>query len=135
MSPAGVSAGLAKGVQLKSNYEGNGFPYKPGKSYKPSTKISLGEFVTPEGERIEVFIQPLRLLPGLIFYRFCVGGDFVRYFNRVRLAAGILAILVALAPELLEAGATAEEVAAFINLVRSTATAVGALLPALAPAH
>lgn len=135
LSPAGVSAGLAKGVKLKSNYEGNGFPYRPGKSYTPSAKITLGKFATPEGERLEVFIEPRRLLPGLIFYRFCIGGDFVRYFNRVRLFAGILAILVALAPELLAAGATAEEAAAFVSLVRSIATAAGAVLPSVAPAH
>ncbi|MEY9987992.1 hypothetical protein ABIE67_000024 [Streptomyces sp. V4I8] len=134
LSPAGVSAGLAKGVKLRSNYETNAFPYRPGRAYTPSAKITLGEFVTPEGERLEVFIEPRRLLPGLIFYRFCVGGDFVRYFNRVRLVAGILAILVALAPELLEVGAAAEEAAAFISLLRSIAAEVGAVLPSLSPA-
>ncbi|MEU5430694.1 peptidoglycan-binding protein [Streptomyces olivoreticuli] len=133
LSPAGVSAGLAKGVTLKSNYEGNGFPYRPGKSYTPSAKITLGKFATPEGEQLEIFIEPLRLLPGLIFYRFCVGGDFVRYFNRVRIIAGILAILIALAPELLAAGAAAEEVAAFVSLVRSIATAASVVLPSVAP--
>jgi hypothetical protein len=134
LSPAGVSAGLAKGAKLRSTYEGNGFPYRPGKSYTPSAKISLGKFATPEGERLEIFIEPRRLLPGLIFYRFCVGGDFVRYFNRVRLVAGILAILVALAPELVEAGAAIEEATAFISLIRSIATAAGVALPSVAPA-
>ncbi|MGP4114926.1 peptidoglycan-binding domain-containing protein [Streptomyces sp. 4N509B] len=134
LSPGGVSEGIGKGVRLRSGYEGNGFPYRPGKLYTPSGLITLGEFVTPEGERIEVSIEPRRLLPGLIFYRFCVSGDFVSYFNRVRLAAGILAILAALAPELLAAAATAEEVAAFVQLVRSIAAGLGLALPALSRA-
>lgn len=135
LSPAGVAAGLVKGNALKDGYADNGFPYIPGKRYKPSNEILLGQFITPEGEKLDVFIAARRLLPGLIFYRLCLRGDFVQYFNRVRLAAGILAILVALAPELTVAGAAAEEVETFINLVKAAATAVGVTtLPEVGPA-
>lgn len=134
LSPAGVTAGLAKGNNLKSTYAGNGFPYRPGTRYRPSATIPLGSFIGPEGERLQVVIEARRLLPGLLFYRLCVRGDYVLYFNRVRLAAGILAILVALAPELLAGGAVAEEVTAFVAALRAAATALGIeALPIVVP--
>ncbi|WP_405016771.1 hypothetical protein OHV05_06415 [Kitasatospora sp. NBC_00070] len=131
LSPSGVTEGIAKGVKLRSNYENNGFPYRPGKTYTPSPTIPLMRFITPEGEHLELVIEARRLLPGLLFYRLCIRGDYVRFFNRVRLAAGILAVLAALAPELAAAGAVAEEVAAFVALVQSIAEGLGVLLPAL----
>ena len=135
LSPAGVRAGLDKGVELKKLYKDNGFPYKPGTTYKPSNEIELGSFETPDGEHIDVVIQVRRLLPGLLFYRLCLRGDYVRFFNRVRVAAGVLAIIAALAPELLAAGAAAEEVAAFLTLLRAAAAALGlGTLPAVLPA-
>ncbi|MER5865185.1 hypothetical protein [Kitasatospora sp. NPDC002040] len=131
LSPSGVTDGIAKGVKLRSNYEGNGFPYRPGKTYTPSPTIPLHQFLTPEGENLELVIEARRLLPGLLFYRLCLRGDYVRFFNRVRLTAGLLAILAALAPELLEAGAVAEEVAAFLALLRTIAAGLGVLIPAI----
>jgi peptidoglycan hydrolase-like protein with peptidoglycan-binding domain len=125
LSPSGVVAGLAKGNDLKSTYATNGLPYVPGKTYQPRELIPLGRFVTPEGEQLELLCEARRLLPGLIFYRLCLRGDYVRYFNRVRLAAGILAIIAALAPELLALGAAAEEVAAFVAGVSAAAEALG----------
>jgi hypothetical protein len=136
LSPAGVTAGLVKGVTLKSNYGGNGLPYLPGKRYKPSREILLGRFITPPPflESLEVYIEARRLLPGLIFYRLCVRGDTVRFFNRVTVVAGLLAIIAALAPELLAVGAAAEEVAAFGAAVRAAAQALNiGSLPAVAP--
>ncbi|WP_033287627.1 peptidoglycan-binding domain-containing protein [Amycolatopsis jejuensis] len=132
LSPAGVAAGLTKGNTLVTTYAANGLPYRPGKTYRPSGAISLGKFVTPEGERLELVCEVRRLLPGLLFYRLCLRGDYVRYFNRVRLVAGILAIIAALAPELLALGAAAEEVAEFGAAVRAAAEALGVgALPAV----
>jgi hypothetical protein len=133
LSPSGVAEWLIKGKQLRANYEPT-FPYSPGKLYKPSREITLGKFFTPEGEQLEVFIEPVRPARGMILYRICVRGDFVRYFNRVRLIAGILAILTALAPELLVAGAAAGEVAAFVEGITALAARFGVTIPALIPA-
>ncbi|GAA3383901.1 peptidoglycan-binding domain-containing protein [Cryptosporangium minutisporangium] len=134
LSPGGVRDGLAKGIALKQIYKDNGFPYKPGTTYRPSSEIELGHFLTPQGEDIEVFLEVRRLLPGLLFYRLCLRGDYVQFLNRVRVVAGLLAILAALAPELLAAGAAAEEVTAFLALLRAAATALGlGSLPSLVP--
>lgn len=104
LSPTGLRDWLAKATILRINY-GGVFPYKQGKIYTPSSEISFGTFITDVGENLELFIEPRRPVPGMILYRICVRGEHVRYFNRVRLIAGILAIVAALAPELLDAGA------------------------------
>ncbi|MVN74711.1 hypothetical protein GO988_00045 [Hymenobacter sp. HMF4947] len=130
LSPSGVTEWLLKARQLNANYLGT-FPYLPGKRYNPSREIELGTFFTIEGENLQIFIEPSRPALGMILYRICVRGDYVKYFNRVRLTAGILAILVALAPELLAVGATAAEVAAFVETITALAAQVGAVLPAL----
>ncbi|NML65446.1 hypothetical protein HHL22_09540 [Hymenobacter sp. RP-2-7] len=70
----------------------------------------------------------------MVLYRICLRGDYVQYFNRVRLVAGILAILAALAPEMLAVGAAVGEVAAYVELVTALAAKYGLALPVLLPA-
>jgi hypothetical protein len=134
LSPSGVAEWLIKGKLLRSNYEQT-FPYSPGKLYKPTREIFLGRFLTPEGEKLEVFIEAARPARGMILYRICVRGDYVKYFNRVRLIAGILAILAALAPELLAAGAEAGEVGAMVEALTALAVRFGVILPTLIPSQ
>lgn len=130
LSPSGVAEWLLKAKRLQSSYAGH-FPYTPGRLYTPSREISLEQFITPHGERLEVFIETTRPALGMILYRLCIRGDYIEYFNRVRLIAGILAILVALAPEILAAGAEAAEVAAFVEAITALAASFGVVLPAL----
>ena len=133
LSPTGVRDWLAKAIKLRYNYSGS-FPYAAGRLYTPSREIELGRFWTPEGEHLQVFIEPRRPALGMILYRICLRGDYVKYFNRVRLVAGILAILVALAPEILAVGAAVGEVAAYVELLTALAAKYGVTLPILLPA-
>jgi hypothetical protein len=125
LSPSGLRDWLEKAVRLRINY--GIFPYVQGKIYAPSSEISFGLFITDVGENLELFIEPRRPVPGMILYRVCVRGDYVRYFNRVRLIAGILAIVAALAPELLDAAA----IEIVLEGVRSLATQFGVTVPIL----
>ena len=63
----------------------------------------LGRFLTPQGEKLDLILSVRAKAPGLLFWELCVKGDYVLYFNRVRLAAGIAALLVALAEILVPA--------------------------------
>lgn len=130
LSPSGVAEWLLKAKRLRSNYAIT-FPYQPGRRYRPTREISLGRFSTPEGEHLELFIETTRPALGMLLYRICARGDYVEYFNRVRLIAGMLAILAALAPELLAGVAEAEEVTAFIAMIRTIAAQLGLTLPLL----
>jgi hypothetical protein len=130
LTPSGLVEWLIKGKKLRSNYEGV-FPYIPGKIYTPSKKIRLGTFFSPEGDNLEVFIEATRPALGMILYRICVGGDYVKYFNRVRLIAGILAILAALAPEILVGVAEAGEVAVFLQALSAIAAGFNVVIPTL----
>jgi hypothetical protein len=135
LTPSGLAEWLQKATQLKLNYALT-LPYGLGKVYRPSNEILLGSFTFTEGGggQLDVFIEPRRPAPGMILYRICLRGDYVRYFNEVRLVAGILAILVALAPEVLAAGAEAAEVAAVIAALQELAASLGVVLAELAPA-
>jgi hypothetical protein len=93
---------LIKFNTIISAYAVRGLPYLPGKNYQP-TDIVLGRFLTPEGEKLDLILSLRRQAPGLIFYTLCVAGDYVTYFNRVRIAAGVAALLVALAEFLVPA--------------------------------
>ncbi len=91
--------------------------------------------VGPAGEHIQPVLELRRPVRGLIFWTLCLKGDYVEYFNRVRLTAGLLAILIALAEVAAAAAVTAAEVeavAAIIAGLRALATAAGVALPALA---
>jgi len=132
MTPSGVIEFLAKAKVLVSNYA-LGFPYVPGTAYRPSREIPLGAFIAPGGGRLEIFIEPRRPAKGMILYRICIRGDYVRYFNDVRIGVGILAIMAALAPEILALGVAAEEVAAYVAAIRALAAEFGGVLPVLIP--
>ena len=73
----------------------------------PTPEIVLGRFLTPQGEKLDLILSVRAKAPGLLFWELCVKGDYVLYFNRVRLAAGIAALLVALAEILVPAAESA----------------------------
>jgi Putative peptidoglycan binding domain len=126
MSIAGAIAGRIKVSQITTSYARLGLPYKPGNTYTPTEHITLGTFFTPEGENLRVVVHLMRRARGLIFWELCIEGDYVAYFNRVRLVAGILALMIA-AAELL---APAAEAAGIAAALRALAAELGAgLLP------
>lgn len=133
VKPASVFSALEAVLKLNEivpNYAARGLPYLPGRSYQPSPEIVLGRFITPEGEKLDLVLAIEHKAPGLLFWTLCVKGDYVAYFNRVRLAVGIAALLVALAEMLLPAA----EAAAAMAAVKEALTALGAAaLPLLAP--
>jgi len=86
LSLPGLRDWLQKATELRLNYIS--FPYIAGKLYTPSREISFGPFLTDEGENLELFIEPRRPAPGMILYRICIRGDYVKYFNRVRTHRG-----------------------------------------------
>ncbi len=128
LSPAGVKAGFEKLALFRVSFPAFGFPYQPGVRYVPSNEIPMGNFASDAGENLDVFLQVTRPVPGLLFYRICVRGDYVRYFNRVRVIAGALAILVVLAPEALEAVEAAEVVAVVAPPSPDTVPAYGSTI-------
>ena len=128
-SIAGGIAAIRKLNSIPGDYAARGLPYLPGASYVPSDEIPLATLIGDAGEELRIICEARRVAPGLIFWTLCVKGDFVKYFNRVRITAGILAILVALAPEILEAA----EAAAVVETVREIAAGLGAVLPLLVP--
>jgi hypothetical protein len=128
-TPTGVRDGLAKLTLLSFGYPAFGYPYKAGKQYNPTPAILLHRFTTDAEveEDLDLFLDVHRPIPGLILYRFCIKGDYIRYFNRVRVIAGVLAILVVLAPELLPAAEAGEVVAE----IQALASVLGIVLPIL----
>ncbi len=102
-------------------YASRGLPYLPGRSYSPTPEIILGTFLTPEGENLRLILSLRAKAPGLIFWELCIRGDYVSYFNRVRIAAGIAALLIALAEILLPAA----EAAAAIAALKEALAAIG----------
>jgi hypothetical protein len=115
-------------AELKLNeiprlYDERGLPYKPGTNYKP-TDIVLGRFKTPQGEELDLILGLRRRAPGLIFYLLCVKGDYVAYFNRVRIAAGVAALLVAMAEVLVPAAEVAGVVATLTELLQAAGIVV-----------
>jgi hypothetical protein len=130
MSVFSAIEALEKFNSIISDYGAAGLPYAPGRSYKPTPEISLRRFITPEGENLELILALRHAAPGLIFWTLCVKGDYVTYFNRVRIAVGIAALLAALAEVLIPAAEAAGVVAA----IREILTALGAAtLPVLIP--
>jgi hypothetical protein len=130
IKPASIPGAIGAWIKFNSiiaDYAVRGLPYLPGTAYVPTAEIFLAGFVTPAGESLEVVLEPRRRAPGLIFWTLCIKGDYVAYFNRVRLAAGILAILVALAMVLLPAA----EAAAVAAAVAEIATGLGVILAPL----
>jgi hypothetical protein len=137
IKPASVSGARDATVKLLTilaDYEIAGLPYQPGRRYNPTREFPLTPMVGPGGERIQPILELRRPVRGLIFWTLCIKGEYVEYFNRARLAAGLLAILIALAEvaaAVAETAAAAEAVAAMIAGLRALATAAGVALPAL----
>ncbi|MEU9740241.1 hypothetical protein AB0E12_13760 [Micromonospora chersina] len=136
MSISGAVGAWVKFMEIPKNYALAGLPYLPGRSYKPTEFIPIKTFFTPEGERLELIAHLSRRVPGLIFWELCIRGDYVRYFNRVRIVAGLLAIIALLAEVAAGAAATAAEAeaaAAALAAIRQIAADLGLALPALQP--
>jgi hypothetical protein len=133
IKPLSISGALAARMKFSSiviDYAARGLPYIPGTSYTPTPDIVIARFLTPQGEKIDVILETRRRSPGMLSWTLCVSGDYLLYFNRVRLAAGILAILVALAELLLPAEAAAGVLAAIRALAqRLTANPIPLLIP------
>ena len=128
MSIPGAIAARVKLNEIRRNYAAVGLPYEPGTAYTPQEFIPLVQLVTDVGEQLDIVLHVRRVVPALIFWEFCVKGDYVRYFNRVRLLAGTLALLAVLAELLLPAA----EAGAIVVAIRQLAVELGAgLLPIL----
>jgi len=137
IKPASVSGArdaTLKLISILNDYTSAGLPYVPGRRYTPTREIPLTPMIGPNGENLQPVLELRRPVRGLIFWTLCIKGDYVEYFNRVRLVAGLLAILIALAEVAAAAAATAgeiEAVAAIIAGLRALATAAGVVLPVL----
>jgi hypothetical protein len=108
-----------------------GLPYQPGNRYTPSNEIPIASFFTPQGGKLDVIVELTRSAPGLIFWTLCIKGEYVQYFNDIRLVAGLLAIpaaLAALAP-------TAAEGAPILAEIAEIAANLGLIPPILQPAQ
>jgi hypothetical protein len=130
MSVGGAVAAWVKLNEIIPNYAARGLPYQPGRSYRPTSDIILGRFITPQGEKLDLILNVRHKVPGLLFWLLCVKGDYVAYFNRVRLAAGIAALLVALAELLIPAAEAAGALAAIQEIIQGLGIAA---LPTLLP--
>ncbi|MEV6813052.1 peptidoglycan-binding protein [Micromonospora sp. NPDC051296] len=133
-SIAGAIGAWAKFMEIPKNYASVGLPYLPGRAYVPTEFIPIATFFTPQGERLQLVAQLRRKAPGLIFWSLCVRGDYVSYFNRVRIAAGLLAMIALLAELAAAAAATAaaaEAATAVVAAVQEIAVGLGVTLPAL----
>ena len=116
--------------EIPKLYAERGLPYKAGTNYAP-TDIVLGRFLTPEGEKLDLILSLRREAPGLIFYILCVKGDYVAYFNRVRIAVGVAALLVALAEVLVPAAELGGVLATLNEMLQALGIAAAPLLQRL----
>jgi hypothetical protein len=142
-SVSGVKEALEKLLILSIGYPLRGYPYVPGTRYHPTREIHVANLVGPDGEQLEVYLDVVRPYDGLIFWALCLKGEYVRYFNRVRVVAGTLAILVALAElagaaaagaEAAEAARAAVATAQFLaNSLRALGAALALAVPVLRP--
>lgn len=133
-SLSGARDATLKLLSILDDYESAGLPYKPGRRYTPTREFPLTPMVGPHGEHIQPVLELRRPVRGLIFWTLCIKGDYVEYFNRARLVAGLLAIMIALAEVAATAAVTAAEaelITGIIAAVRALATAAGVALPAL----
>jgi hypothetical protein len=126
-SIAGAIDAWKKFRELTRLYSGLGLPYQPGKRYTPTSEIPIASFFTPQGGKLDVIVELTRRVPGLIFWTLCIKGDYVQYFNEVRLVAGLLAILAALA----ELAPAAAEAAPILVEIAEIAAGIGVIPPIL----
>lgn len=133
IKPASVWGAVEAEMKLNTipkEYAKRGLPYAPGQNYIPDD-IVLGEFDTDAGEQLRLILALRRQAPGLIFYTLCVEGDYVRYFNRVRLAVGIAALITAACEVTIPAAEAAGVAAAIKEIVINLLGPVS--LPVLVP--
>jgi len=130
IKPVSISGAIQAWIKFNKiipAYAERGLPYLPGKSYTPTPDIVLGRFLTPEGEKLDLVLNVSARAPGLLFYILCVKGDYVTYFNRVRLAAGIAALLVALSEIIVPAAEVGTAIAALTELLQDLGIAIATL--------
>jgi hypothetical protein len=126
-SIAGAVGAWKKFRELPRLYASVGLPYEPGTLYTPTQEILIQSFITPQGGKLDVIAEVWRSAPGLIFWTFCLKGDYVQYLNNVRLVAGLLAILAALA----ELAPAAAEAAPILAEIAEIAAGLGVIPPLL----
>ncbi|WP_166356349.1 peptidoglycan-binding protein [Phytoactinopolyspora limicola] len=137
IKPASVSGARDATLKLLSilrDYSAVGLPYNPGRKYTPTREFPLLPMVGPGGERIQPVLELRRPVRGLIFWTLCIKGDYVEFFNRARLVAGLLAIMIALAEATVAAAGVAgaaEAATAVIAAMRALAAAAGVAVPVL----
>lgn len=129
IKPHSISGAI--GARLKLNaipklYKDRNLPYLPGTTYEP-VDLVLQKFITPEGEKLDLILHLTRPAKGLVFYALCVKGDYITYFNRVRIAVGVAALLAAM----LEFAPVAAEAAAAAAAFQELLTALGIALETL----
>ncbi len=129
MSASGIKDSLDKMVKLLAIYLP--LPYRPGRRYNPTRRIEIDTFFAKTGERITVFLEVERTAPGLIFWALCLEGDVIEYFNRFKIVAGLLQILLALCLLLPVEGVAAGIAAEAATVIRLIAAAAGLTLVVL----
>jgi putative peptidoglycan binding protein len=130
IKPLSISGAIAARIKLHEitkNYTQVGLPYLPGNRYTPTEHVTLTEFTTIAGENLRLVLHLERRARGIVYWELCVEGDYVAYFNRVRLAAGILALVVAMAEILLPAA----EAAGVVATIKAIALELGVAVPVL----
>jgi hypothetical protein len=127
LSPTGLKEGFAQKAAIAAFYKVFSFPYRPGSQWTPTEHIKLYDFIADGGEQLSLWLHTFSPSDGLIFWELCLDGDVVKYFNRVRLVAGILAILLALAQVILAAAETAIESGEIALAIASLARLVSSL--------
>lgn len=131
IKPFSIAGAIAARVKLNDiipAYAARGLPYQPGESYTPTPDILIASFITDQGEKLDLVLNVEQEVPGLLFWQLCVKGDYVLYFNRVRLAVGIAAILAAAAEVLAPAAEAGAIVAAIQELAQELSLGVLPLL-------
>lgn len=129
MSVSGMKESLEKMVKLLTLYLP--LPYRPGRRYNPTRRIEVDTFFADTGERIAVYLEVERTAPGLIFWALCLEGDVIEYFNRFKIVAGLLQILLALCLLLPAEGVAAGIAAEAAAVIRLIAAGTGLTLVAL----
>ncbi|GAA0345498.1 peptidoglycan-binding protein [Streptomyces blastmyceticus] len=94
-SLTGITKGLSKIAKISAAYGLVGLPYTRGTTYKPTAELPVASF-TVQGIAVDVRLGVRLDTPGLITYTMCLHGDLARLLQTVRLAALVVAIVIAL---------------------------------------
>jgi hypothetical protein len=95
-SEFGILTGGEQLFEIMTLYRAVGLPYVPGTRYRPTRSIPVVNLIGTGGEKLNVILEVLRPAPGFIVWSFCLEGDYLKYFQRVRMVAGLLAIILAI---------------------------------------